>query len=302
MLCIITERYVSLKKILITGKNSYIGTSLEKWLEVDSESFQIDTIDLREPSWKEKNFSKYDVVFHVAGIAHVSRNPKMEQLYYRVNRDLAIEVATKSKLEGIKQFIFMSSIIIYGNCSNSNGEINYTTEPSPENFYGKSKLEAENGLLNLSSSDFKVAILRPPMIYGKGSKGNYQKLSKLAQKICVFPDFENKRSMLHIDNLCEFIKSIIVNERKGIYFPQNDEYVKTSELVKVISEVYDRKIILVKFLNPILNFFRIFPIINKLFGNLYYDKSMSINDGQIYQIRKFKESIILTESREIHDK
>lgn len=291
-----------MKKIIITGKNSYIGTSLKKWLEVDSESFQIDTIDLRESSWNEKNFSNYDVVFHVAGIAHVSRNPKMEQLYYSVNRDLAIDVATKSKLEGVKHFIFMSSIIVYGNCKKSNGEINYTSVPSPENFYGKSKLDAENGILILSSPDFKVTILRPPMIYGKGSKGNYQKLSKLTQNICVFPDIENKRSMLHIDNLCEFIKNIIIDERNGIYFPQNEEYVRTSELVKSIAEVYDRKIILIKFQNPILYILRMFPIFNKLFGNLYYDKSMSNNDLQMYQIRNFKESIILTENRESHDK
>jgi UDP-glucose 4-epimerase len=196
-----------MKKILITGANSYIGTSLEKWLERYPDRYSIDTVDMRSDEWKEKDFSKHDVVFHVAGIAHVSSDPKMEDLYYKVNRDLTIETAKKAKIEGVKQFIFMSSIIVYGDSSNINRKkvIDKNTVPLPSNFYGNSKLQAEDGIRPLESDDFKVVILRPPMIYGKGSKGNYPKLAKMAQKLPVFPDIDNKRSMLHVDNLCEFI-------------------------------------------------------------------------------------------------
>ena len=200
-----------MKKILITGANSYIGTSLEKWLGRYPDKYSLDTVDMRDDSWKEKYFSEYDVVFHVAGIAHVSSDPKMEDLYYKVNRDLTIDVAKKAKNAGVKQFIFMSSIIVYGDSSNINEKrvIDKNTILDPSNFYGDSKLQAEEGIKPLGSDDFKIVILRPPMIYGKDSKGNYPKLAKAAQKLPVFPNIDNQRSMLHIDNLCEFIKLMI---------------------------------------------------------------------------------------------
>jgi nucleoside-diphosphate-sugar epimerase len=166
-----------MKKILITGANSYIGTSFEKYVSQWPDKYIVDTVDMIDGTWKQKDFSKYDVVFHVAGIAHVSPNPKLKELYYKVNRDIAIETAKKAKLEGIKQFIFMSSIIVYGESGRINEKkiINRDTVPRPANSYGDSKLQAEKGIKALENNRFKVVILRPPMIYGKGSKGNYNK-------------------------------------------------------------------------------------------------------------------------------
>ncbi|OJF91868.1 NAD-dependent epimerase/dehydratase family protein [Alkalibacterium sp. 20] len=284
-----------MKKILITGKNSYIGTSLEKWLVKEPDNYQVDTVDMKDGSWKEKDFSQYDVVFHVAGIAHVSSDPKMENLYYKVNRDLTIETAEKSKAEGVKQFIFMSSIIVYGDSSSNKRVIDRNTVPTPSNFYGNSKLQAEEGIKNLESDEFKIVVLRPPMIYGKRSKGNYPRLANMAKKIPVFPDIDNERSMLHIDNLCEFIKVMIDHEESGLFFPQNEEYVKTSELVKTIAEVHEKKIFLTKVFNPLLNLMFGIGIVNKVFGNLVYEKSMSDYDQANYRIRDFRESIELTE-------
>lgn len=287
-----------MKKILITGANSYIGTSLEKWLGKYPDKYKVDTIDMKDGSWKEKDFSEVDVVFHVAGIAHVSSDPKMEDLYYKVNRDLTIETAEKAKAEGVKQFIFMSSIIVYGDSSSSKRVIDRNTVPTPSNFYGNSKLQAEEGIQGLESDDFKIVILRPPMIYGKGSKGNYPKLAKAAQKLPVFPDIDNQRSMLHIDNFCEFIKLIINNEESGLFFPQNKEYVKTSEMVKFIAEAHGKKIVLTKVFNPVLKFMFGIGVVNKVFGNLVYEKSMSDYDKANYRIRDFRESIELTEGRD----
>src|SRR5699024_12036773 len=141
---------------------------------------------------------------YVACIVYVMRNQKKEVTYYEVNRDLTIETAKKVKSEGVKQFIFLSIIIVYGENIDNKGIITKDTLPEPSNFYGNSKLQAEKGIEPLDDSDFNVAILRPPMIYGKGSKGNYPKLSKAAQKLPIFPDMDNQRSMLHIDNLSEF--------------------------------------------------------------------------------------------------
>jgi nucleoside-diphosphate-sugar epimerase len=284
-----------MKKILITGKNSYVGMSLEKWLENYPDGYLIDSISLRDDSWKGKDFSGYDVVFHVAGIAHVSSDPKMEEMYYKVNRDLTIETAKKAKTEGVKQFIFMSSIIVYGDSSSDTRVIDRNTVPTPSNFYGNSKLQAEEGIKPLESDNYKVVVIRPPMIYGKGSKGNYPKLAKVAQKLPIFPDIENQRSMLHIDNLCEFIRLMIDNEESGIFFPQNSKYVKTSEMVKLIAEAHVKKVKLIKLFNPVLKMLGLkLGIVNKVFGNLVYEMKMS-DYKENYRIRNLQESIMATE-------
>lgn len=281
-----------MKKILITGKNSYIGNMFIRWVAQWSDDYQVDEISIHGEDWKQEDFSPYDVVFHVAGIAHVSTDPEMEEKYFQVNRDLTIEVAEKAKADGVQQFIFMSSIIVYGT---QNEFIDEHTQPNPDNFYGESKLQAEAGILPLQDEDFHVAIIRPPMIYGKDSKGNYPLLSKLAQLTPIFPDYDNQRSMLHIDNLTEFIRLIIDNNDWGKFYPQNKEYVKTSEMVRVISEVHNKKIFQTRLFNPIIRPLTKINLVNKVFGNLAYD--MELSDYQSdFRIRNFKETIENTEN------
>jgi UDP-glucose 4-epimerase len=284
-----------MKKILITGKNSFIGTSVEKWLLHDPSKYSVDTLDMKGTAWKQSDFSKYDVIFHVAGIAHVSASPKLKDLYFQVNRDLAIETAVKAKNDGVKQFIFMSSIIVYGDSSSHERIIDINTIPTPSNYYGLSKLQADEGIQKMESENFKVVVLRPPMIYGKGSRGNYPRLASVAKKIPIFPDFNNQRSMLHIDNFCEFVKVMIDHEEKGLFFPQNTDYVKTSLMVKLIREVNGKNTVMTDKFNGLIRLFFNFGMIRKLFGNLVYEKSMSEYVNQDYRIRTFRESIELTE-------
>ncbi|EGP4933914.1 NAD-dependent epimerase/dehydratase family protein [Enterococcus faecium] len=273
-----------MKKILITGANSYIGTSFKKWMTQFQDEYQIDTLSVRGDAWREHDFSRYDTVFHVAGIAHadVSKvSEETKQLYYAVNRDLAIETAKKYKqdLSGKNgQFIYMSSIIIYGEETNINKKrvITPDTKPNPSNFYGDSKLQAEIGLQPLDDDTFHVAILRPPMIYGPGSKGNYQQLVKLANKLPVFPDVKNERSMLHIDKLSEFVKERIDAQDSGVFFPQNDQYVRTSHMVRDIAQENGKKIYLFSYMNWAIRLLGYVPgkigrLTNKAFGNLVYD-------------------------------
>ncbi|WP_346887115.1 NAD-dependent epimerase/dehydratase family protein [Clostridium sp. UBA1056] len=286
-----------MKKILITGANSYIGTSFEEWLKQWPEDYTVDTVDMIDGTWREKSFLEYDVMFHVAGIAHISTDPNMEDLYYKVNRDLTIETAKKAKAEGVKQFIFMSSIIVYGDSSHINHKrvIDKNTVPTPSNFYGRSKLQAEECILPLQDDNFNVVVIRPPMIFGKGSKGNYPKLAKMAQKLPIFPNVKNERSMLHIDNLCEFIRLMIVNEEREIFFPQNKEYVRTSELVKLIAEAHGKMIVLTGAFNWALKLMACFiGTVNKAFGNLVYEKSMSEYKVD-YRIRDLREAVRETE-------
>lgn len=281
-----------MKKILITGQNSYVGNSFEKWLKGHPGQYKIDKISLRDDSWKVNDFTGYDTVLHTAGIAHRQETKENKEIYYKVNRDLAYEVAKKAKDDGVSQFVFLSSMSVYGK---ETGFITINTEPKPKSNYGKSKLEAEKLIKSLGNEGYKVAILRPPMIYGKGCKGNYVQLSRLAVKLPLFPKINNKRSMIFTDNLSELIRKIIDKNECGLYFPQNEEYVCTSELVKLIAEYHRKGIILTKLFNPIISLFKI-SILNKVFGDLVYDKSMSIEKEMEYRLVNFKESVESTEA------
>jgi nucleoside-diphosphate-sugar epimerase len=284
-----------MKKVLITGANSYVGTNVEKWLMKEPNKYYVETLDMKDPNWKDFDFSIFDVVFHVAGIAHVSAKKSMKDIYFRVNRDLVIDTAIKAKESGVNQFIFMSSIIVYGN-SRIRDVITRETIPNPADFYGLSKLQAEQRLLKLETNKFKIVILRPPLIYGKNSKGNYSKLSKMSQRLPVFPLFPNKRSMLFIGNLNEFIKLVIDRDERGMYFPQNKEYIQTSCLVKTIASIYDNKIWMTRVFNPLLRVLLKTRIVNKVFGSLVYEKSISHYPQIHYQIYGFEESIKLSET------
>ncbi len=270
-----------MKKILITGANSYIGTSFEKYMIQWPEEYQVDTIDMIDGSWREKSFAGYDVVYHVAGIAHSDSgkiSAEKEKLYRSVNTDLTIETAKKAKADGVRQFIFMSSAIVYGDSGKIGKKkvITKDTPTNPANCYGDSKVQAELGILPLQDDTFKVCVLRPPMIYGKGSKGNFPQLEKFAKKMKFFPYVKNERSMLYIGNLVEFVRLMIENEEQGIFWPQNAEYSNTSELVKMIGEVNGKKVHLIKGFGWLLKVFSLFTgLVNKAFGNLSYDQSMS---------------------------
>lgn len=281
-----------MKKILITGANSYIGTSLEKWLKKYPGDYYIDTLDMRDGSWNVKDFSKYDVVFHVAGIAHVRETSKNQDLYYKVNRDLAYETARKAKGEGVGQFIFLSSMSVYGI---ENGVIDKDTPLNPNTAYGKSKLEAEELIKKLEDKSFIIAILRPPMVYGKGCSGNYPRLAGLALKTPIFPKVDNKRSMIYIDNLSEFVKQLIDNQSRGLFFPQNTDYLNTSEMVRLIAEAHGKRVAMIKLFNPLLRLLNV-SIVNKVFGDLVYELNMSEYKND-YRVCSVKQSIIQTESR-----
>jgi len=290
-----------MKKILITGANSYIGVSFENYIKQNfSDRYQVDTVDMIDGGWREKSFSGYDVVYHVAGIAH-SDNGKISEerkkLYYAVNCDLAVETAKKAKADGVGQFIFMSSAIVYGKSAKIGKKkmITKDTPVDPENCYSDSKVQAENGLRPLEDNSFKLVILRPPMIYGKGSKGNYPTLSKFGKKLPFFPYVKNERSMLHIDNLMEFVRLMVENEESGTFFPQNAEYGNTSEIVKKIGLCYGRKVRLIKGFGWAVKFMGLFTgLVNKAFGNFTYDLEMS-EYKENYRKQTLESSIEATE-------
>lgn len=281
-----------MKRILITGKDSYIGKEFEAWLRRAEYKgmYQADTVDMRDGLWRDKDFSCFDVVLHVAGIAHRRETKANRSLYYEVNRDLAIETAKKAKEEGVRHFILLSTMNVYGKIE---GIITGQTPPSPVTHYGKSKLEADIGIQKMESNDFKVAIVRPPMVYGNGCKGNFPKLAGLAGKTRFFPAADNRRSMIYIENLCDCIELIIRLEKRGVFHPQNGEYVSTEALVRKIAECHGHRVIFIPFLAKILR--RIGGAGGKkVFGTLIYDM-----DKERYGKISFDTSIEKTESLKI---
>jgi len=283
-------------RILITGANSYIGTSFAAYLAQPEFAgmYQVDTLDMIGDAWRSYDFSKYDAVYHVAGIAH-SDNGKISEerakLYYAVNTDLTVECAKRAKEAGVKQFVFMSSAIVYGD-SAPIGKckiITRDTPVNPANCYGDSKVQAENGLRLLDCENFKVVILRPPMIFGKNSKGNYPLLSKLAQKLPVFPKVENCRSMLYIGNLVEFVRLMIENGEQGTFWPQNPQYSNTSEVIAQIAKTHGKRCVLIPGFDWALKILsHATGLVNKAFGNLAYDQSLSVYKApyQKYSLQK----------------
>ena len=276
-----------MKKILITGSGSYIGTSFEKILNDNfSDEYIVDTVDMIDGTWRKYDFSGYDSVFHVAGIAHRKETKENAELYYAVNRDLAIETAVKAKEQGVSQFVFLSSMSVYGKES---GSITKNTFLLPKTHYGRSKAQAECKINELVSQSFKVVILRPPMVYGKGCPGNFNTVVKIVKKLPVFPKVNNRRSMIYIEALCCFVEKCIKNNVSGIYCPQNAEYMNTSEMARAIGEKLGKDIRLSKVLGFIVKCMMPFvPKLRKAFGTLVYD----IDDAQLVSEKTNRQTVM----------
>ena len=293
-----------MKKILILGANSYIGTSFRKYLTTEyPEQYIVDTVSLRGDAWRRMDWADYDSVINVTGKAHAditTLSDAEKQEYYTVNCELACEAAQKAITDRVKQYVYFSSIIVYGDSSNSRKPVRITadTQPDPSNFYGDSKWQAEHRLTQLFDAeidDTKLAIIRPPMIYGSGSKGNFQMLKKLAEKLPVFPTYQNERSMLYIENLSEFLRLLVEDCREGVFLPQNPEYVSTADMVFEISDVERKKMAHWAWLNPFVKLAFFFPgkmgkMAKKAFGSMTIDMELS-HAVQGYQKYALRESI-----------
>ena len=289
-----------MKTILITGAASYVGTSVEKYLAQWPQDYRVDTIGMVDGNWRTASFSGYDAVLHVAGLVHqpgTKDDPAQMERYRQVNTNLAIETAQKAKADGVRQFLFMSSASVYGLSGSLTEQVLITkdTPLNPKDNYGISKLLAEQGLQKMAGEDFKLAILRPPIVYGRGCKGNYVTLAKLAKKLPVFPKVSNQRSMLYMQNLAELIRQLIDDEAEGIFCPQNNEYVNTSDMVSQIAHANGRSILLVGGTTWALKLMRHgTSMVDKAFGNLCYDFSLS-QYTRDYWVKTLEESIWETE-------
>lgn len=259
---------MSMKKLLITGAGSYIGSSFAKYLAETNAPCVADTLDMTNETWRSVDFRGYDCVLHVAGITHQKESKENALLYDRVNRDLAEETARRAKEAGVSQFIFMSSMSVYGL---DVGKIGPDTPPAPTTRYGRSKLEAEEALDKLRDDTFRVCVLRPPMVYGKGCKGNFQKVVKLVRRFPVFPDTGNRRSMIHVDNLCSFLLLAVERGLSGLYFPQDRTYMNTADMAVWVGEALGKKTRPSRLLGLAVRLLMPFSrTVRKAFGTLVY--------------------------------
>lgn len=273
-----------MKRILITGATSWIGSEVEAHLAAFPGRYGVERVSLRGDAWKERSWEGFDSVLHAAGIASSSvSGAKAELEYRRANVELAADAAAKAKADGVSHFMLMSSIYVYVDGSTEREAIAADTVPRPGTVYGRSKLEAERAVAPLAGTGFEVAVVRSPLVYGPGCSGNFALLAKLARMSPVFPDVDNARSMIFSRNLAELVRLLVEERGDGTFLPQDAEHVRTSELVRLLAEVQGTRIRLSSLLGDVARpFLADKGILGRLFGNLRYDLSTT---GSVYDYR-----------------
>ncbi|MEG2513485.1 MAG: NAD-dependent epimerase/dehydratase family protein [Acetivibrio sp.] len=260
-----------MKRVLIIGKTSYIGRSWKDYMEKNHGDLplQIDCVGAVNEEWKTANLKEYEVVVHMAALVHQKEEKAGEDAYRRVNYELPMEIAKGAKASGVGQFVFLSTMAVYGNVS---GKITKETKAQPETYYGIYKYKAEEELRALHTDKFRITIIRPPMVYGKDCKGNFKRLVKLAGISMAFPEISNKRSMLYIENLCEYLYLVLERQAYGIGCPQNPMPVETTDLFCKIRKAQNRKTMTTKAFNPLLiPLMKRIKSLDKMFGDCYYE-------------------------------
>lgn len=285
-----------MRRVLVTGAGSFIGGAFRARMARFSGQYEVDAVSLRGDNWRALDFSAYDAVLHAAGIAHVKYRDGLRDEYMAVNRDLTVAVAEKAKADGCGQFLFLSSMIVYGPAAPAGRTrvVGPDTPPAPENAYGESKLQAERGILALADDHFRVAVLRLPTVYGKGCKGNYKTLSHWAGKLPLFPDCAGARSVLYVENLAEFIRLLVDDRAAGYFYPQNARYASAVDFMREIARARGEKIRFPRLFNPVLRLLGGAAFLRRALGGIAYEGAMSAYPRD-YRVADFSESIRRTE-------
>ena len=261
------------KTLMITGASGFIGTN---FINRYKDDFNIIPICLIENKPEDLDYTGIDCILHLAALVH-QMNGAPEEKYFEINTELTKSLANKAKEAGVGHFVFYSTVKVYGydgDLQNSNFVLGENSPCTPNDPYGKSKYEAEKYLETLESENFKVGVLRPPMVYGAGVKGNMLSLIKLVDKVPVLPFNydEFKRSIVYIDNLLEITKDMIVEEKNGIIIPQDTSAVSIKEIIEGIAEGLGKKVFLFKFPSLIFKLLVKFKpnVMVRLYGGLQF--------------------------------
>ena len=220
-----------MKHILLTGSSGFVG---KRFVEYNQQNYTIHSVSLRTTKVAEIDWKNYDAIVHLAGKAHQMEKID-DQIYFDVNYDLTKQLADRAKKEKVPHFVFVSTIKVWGD-DYKNAHLEIKTPCKPDDAYGKSKLQAENYLQEIQSPDFKIAIVRPPLVYGPGVKGNMIRFMKLANNPMPLPfgGIENKRTMVFLDNLVELINTIVDQQAAGVFLAGDKTPLSTSSLIESI--------------------------------------------------------------------
>lgn len=282
-------------KVLITGMHGYIATNIKEYLDKNSSQYAVEQLDLRDNEWRNTDFSDVDVIVHTAGIVHSPQLDDWDE-YKKVNVDLSLNLAKKAKLEGVRHFIFFSTMAVYGKDKGLSGEIVITkdTPIAPTSLYGKSKAIAERELKKMCSDDFIVTIVRPPNVYGKGCKGNYiPKFTSITRMLPVIPAaYQNvKQSMIYIENLCELVRLEIENPKAEVLIPQDISPISACELMSAIAQNMGKSGRTSVILGVCIYMLSFLPIVKKAYGGIAYSEKDSSHFNNEYVIFNFKEAM-----------
>ena len=259
-------------KVLITGANSFVGSNYIK----HSRNGIIEEVSLIDNKPEEIDFMGFDVVLHLVAIVHQSKKIA-ESEYFSVNCDLSVRTALEAKRAGVKQFIFLSSVKVYGKYLPGEGPWNENSVCEPEDAYGKSKYAAEIELKKIETENFIISIVRTPLVYGEAVKANMRNFINLVEKIPILPlgNIKNKRSFTSVENLVAFIDRIIEKRASGVFIAKDEKALSTTELVKYISQYLDKKLVLISIPGFIIKIYTI--IYPKVFDRLYGSFEMENN-------------------------
>ena len=258
--------------LLITGSNGFVGNY---FINKYKGKYEIKTFSFLKDDINSLDCIDLDVVFHLSALVHQMGGASVDE-YERVNVTQTLKLAKKAKESGVKHFVFMSTVKVYGEETNSV----YTehSECHPEDEYGKSKLRAEIELQKLENDAFRVSIIRTPIVYGYGVKANIKSLVKLVNKIPILPfgDIENRRSMVYIGNLCHLVDVVIEQQKAGIFLASDDEPLSTTRLIELIAKNLGKKVYLVKipFFETLLKLLKP-SFYKRLYGSLKVDNSIT---------------------------
>lgn len=286
-------------KILIIGKNSYIGNHIDEWLT--KYGHEVAQLDLLTEDWKNYDYSSFNAIVHVAGIVH-RPDCKDWKLYKRVNTDIPEKIATMAKEQGVKQYIYFSTMGVYQANKKLGASVVDETTPLLSNsssFYGMSKLMAEEALTKLQEEGFSVAFVRPPSVYGKGCKGGYiTGFKKIAQMLPVIPRaYENAcQSFIYIDNLSECVRLIVENHLGGVFCPQDDEIPNANRLLEVICKGIGKTYRSSRLLGICLQLLSFIPLVKKAYGGIEYSRTLSDIPELDYVVVSFEEGMRRTVS------
>lgn len=280
------------KTVLIIGKDSYIGNSIDRWLT--SKGYIVSQLDTLTDEWKIYDYSGIDAIVHVAGIVHQPQCNDWE-LYKRVNAEMPFLIASRAKEAGVKRYVFLSTMGVYGKGKRLRPVIiDENTPLQPKGMYGKSKLMAEQSLITLQDSHFKVSFVRPPSVYGKGCKGNYiSGFTSVVKKIPIIPVAyrDVRQSMLYIDNLCELVFQILNRNLSGTFCPQDEMSVNANEILSAIGQGLGKTVRQSTLLGLFVYPLSFVPIVKKVYGGIEYSKSLSEIKSIDYRVLSFKEAM-----------